>query len=71
MDFAIWTYPWDIRDEGPDRVAERLRGIGIDEVNLATNYHAVQAFAPHNPERRTHFALASSGVCGANACTAW
>jgi len=60
MDFAIWTYPWDIRDEGPDRVAERLRGIGIDEVNLATNYHAVQAFAPHNPERRTHFALASS-----------
>ncbi|SFG72007.1 hypothetical protein SAMN04488063_2775 [Halopelagius inordinatus] len=60
MDFAVWGYPWDVRDEGPDRVADRLRGIGVDELNLATNYHSVQAFAPHNPERRTHFAHASS-----------
>lgn len=60
MDFAVWAYPWDVRDEGPNRVADRLREIGVDEVNLATNYHAVQAFAPHNPERRTHFAHASS-----------
>ena len=60
MDFAVWTYPWDVRDEGPDRVASRLCDIGIDEMNLATNYHAVQAFSPHNPERRTHFAHASA-----------
>lgn len=60
MEFAVWAYPWDVRDEGPDRIADRLRGIGVDEVNLATNYHAVQAFAPRNPERRTHFALASA-----------
>ena len=60
MEFAIWTYPWDVRDEGAEQVSSRLRKIGIGEVNLATNYHAVQAFAPHNPERRTHFAHASS-----------
>ncbi len=60
MEFAVWAYPWDVRDEGPDRVADRLRGIGVGEVNLATNYHAVQAFAPRNPERRTHFARASA-----------
>ncbi|MFC5973432.1 hypothetical protein ACFPYI_19050 [Halomarina salina] len=60
MEFAIWGYPWDIRDEGPETVEQRLREIGIDELNLATNYHSVQAFAPHNPERRTHFAHASS-----------
>jgi len=60
MEFAIWTYPWDVRDEGAEQVSSRLREIGIGEVNLATNYHAVQAFAPHNPERRTHFAHASS-----------
>ena len=60
MEFAIWTYPWDVRDEGAERVGGRLREIGIGEVNLATNYHAVQGFTPHNPVRRTHFAHASS-----------
>lgn len=60
MEFAIWGYPWDVRDEGPKHVADRLREIGVGELNVATNYHAVQAFAPHNPERRTHFAHASS-----------
>ncbi|GGN93982.1 hypothetical protein [Haloarcula pellucida] len=60
MEFATWAYPWDILDEGPAEVEARLRGIGIDEVNLATNYHTVQAFTPHNPERRTLFARASS-----------
>ncbi|WP_254279977.1 hypothetical protein [Haloarcula marina] len=60
MEFATWAYPWDILEEGPETVETRLRDIGIGEVNLATNYHTVQAFAPHNPERRTLFARASS-----------
>jgi hypothetical protein len=60
MKFAVWAYPWDLLDEGVENVAERLAAAGIDEINLATNYHAVQAFLPHNPERRTFFAHASS-----------
>lgn len=60
MEFATWAYPWDVRDEGVDTVSSRLREIGIGEVNLATNYHSVQAFSPHNPGRKTHFAHASS-----------
>jgi hypothetical protein len=60
MRSAIWAYPWDLLDEGVDSVADRLGELGIDEVNLATNYHSVQAFLPHNPERRTFFAHASS-----------
>jgi len=60
MDFAIWAYPWDILDEGVEAVADRLDDLGIDEVCLATNYHSVQPFLPHNPERRTFFAQASS-----------
>ena len=60
MDFAIWTYPWDVLDEGSDGVADRLGGIGVSEINLATNYHTVQTFLPHNPERRTFFTRASS-----------
>ena len=60
MEFAMWAYPWDVRDEGIDAVSTRLQEIGIDELNLATNYHSVQAFSPHNPGRKTHFAHASS-----------
>lgn len=60
MEFATWAYPWDVRDEGVDTVSSRLGEIGIGELNLATNYHAVQAFSPHNPRRKTHFAHASS-----------
>ncbi len=60
MEFAAWTYPWDAVDETPANVADRLRDVGITELNLATNYHTVQAFLPHNPRRRTLFAEPSS-----------
>ncbi len=60
MKFATWAYPWDLCDEGISNAVEQLADIGINEVNLATNYHSVQAFTPHNPARRTFFARASS-----------
>jgi hypothetical protein len=60
MEFATWAYAWDLLDEGVESAADRLEEIGVTEVNLATNYHHVQAFTPHNPERRTFFAKASS-----------
>ena len=60
MDVAIWAYPWDLLDEGVETVANRLHAMGVDEISLATNYHHVQAFLPHNPKRRTFFARASS-----------
>jgi hypothetical protein len=60
MEFAAWTYPWDILDEGPKAFAEHVTDFGVSEVNVATNYHSVQAFLPHNPSRRTFFAQASS-----------
>lgn len=60
MDFATWAYPWDLLDEGVETVAGTLREKGITEVNLATNYHTVQTFLPHNPNRRTYFARPSS-----------
>lgn len=60
MEFALWAYPWDLIDEGVESVADRLAAIGISEINLATNYHSVQPFLPHNPKRKTFFAHASS-----------
>lgn len=60
MEFALWAYPWDLIDEGVESVADRLAAIGVSEINLATNYHSVQPFLPHNPKRKTFFAHASS-----------
>lgn len=60
MDFAMWAYPWDLVDEGVETVADRLIEMGITELNLATNYHSVQTFNPHNPDRKTFFSRASS-----------
>lgn len=60
MTFATWAYPWDLLDEGVESVAQRLLDLGITEINLATNYHSVQTYLPHNPERRTFFARPSS-----------
>lgn len=49
----MFTYAWDLLDEGPDRVAERLRSLGADRMLLAASYHTLQAVLPHNPRRRT------------------
>jgi hypothetical protein len=60
MEFAIWSYPWNLVDEGVERAAKRLERIGIDELTLATNYHAVQTYHPRETGRSTFFARASS-----------
>lgn len=60
MEFATFAYAWDLVDEGVETVAERLTDIGVTEVNVATNYHATQAFLPRNPVRKTFFTRASS-----------
>lgn len=60
MEFSIWAYPWDVIDEGVEPVADRVTDLGISEINLATNYHSIQTFNPHNPERRTFFSRASA-----------
>ena len=60
MEYSMWAYPWDIIDEGVDTVADRLTTVGVSEVNVATNYHSIQTFNPHNPARRTFFSHASA-----------
>ncbi|RQH01423.1 hypothetical protein [Natrarchaeobius oligotrophus] len=60
MDVAIWAYPWDFVDGGVESSVDELAAIGVDEINLATNYHAVRSFAPDNPNRRSYFARASA-----------
>lgn len=53
---SIWTYPWDVLDEGIDQVLENIhvRG-GVDGILLALSYHTGMFFLPHNPKRKLYY----------------
>ncbi len=53
---GIYTYPWDLADEGHDLALGRIAEAGFTAVNLACAYHAGKFLLPHNPRRRVHFA---------------
>jgi hypothetical protein len=55
MHAAMYTYAWDLAEEGVDRVAGRLQDAGIDTVTLATSYHAGKFLRPHAPGRKVYF----------------
>lgn len=52
---TIWTYPWDVADEGADRVVGKLHDAGLGGVSLAAAYHAGKFVLPHNPRRKVYF----------------
>jgi hypothetical protein len=52
---SMWTYLWDIVDEGYDSVFKNLTESGINSVSLATAYHAGKFLEPHNPRRKVVF----------------
>ncbi len=39
---TIWIYPWDLLDEGPDRVARQIADAGLDALSCAVKYHSVE-----------------------------
>ena len=52
---SMWTYLWDLVDEGYPNVLGRLKEIGMSGISLATAYHAGKFLEPHNPKRRVVF----------------
>jgi hypothetical protein len=43
-------YPWDV--DGDPAAADRIAGLGLDEVVLAAAYHGVRAVTPFHPRHR-------------------
>lgn len=56
MRAGIFTYPWDLADEGHDLALGRIAGAGLTAVNLACAYHAGRFLLPHNPRSRVRYA---------------
>jgi hypothetical protein len=51
----MWTYLWDIVDEGYEEVFRNLTENGLTAISLATAYHAGKFLEPHNPKRKVVF----------------
>ena len=53
---SIYTYPWDLTDEGLDRSLNRIADTAqCDEVMLTPSYHVSTYFLPHNPKRPIYY----------------
>lgn len=51
----MYLYPWDLRDEGVDRVLGRLRDSGINGATVAASYHSGKFLRPHAPKEKVYF----------------
>ena len=52
MRATIYTYPWDLTDEGIDPALDTItHTAGLNSVSLAQSYHVSTYFLPHNPRR--------------------
>ncbi len=52
---SMWTYLWDIVDEGYDTPLQLMKQNGLTHVSLASAYHAGRFLLPHNPRRKIYF----------------
>ncbi|GEM_PF-573654 len=53
---ALYTYPWDLTDEGVDEALDRIIGLtGCTEIQLTPSYHVSNYFLPHNPSGPMRF----------------
>jgi hypothetical protein len=52
---AIYTYPWDLADEGLETVLDRVRPLGINTITLAASYHAGKFVRPHGRSGKVYF----------------
>ena len=56
MHLSMWTYPWDVQDQGVARcVADLTDRAGLNTVSLATSYHAGRFLQPRSPHQKAYF----------------
>lgn len=56
MHLSMWTYPWDIQDQGIGGAFKDLRDrAGLNTVSLATSYHAGRFLQPRSPVQKAYF----------------
>lgn len=57
----MWSYPWDLLDEGVDEAIGRMHDRAVvTDVAVTTFYHAGKFLHPNNPRRRMVFPVSST-----------
>ena len=53
---TMWTYPWDIKDEGIEKVVKFAKSdLGLTSLSVTALYHSGKFLLPRNPRRRVYF----------------
>lgn len=52
---SMWTYLWDLVDEGYTSPLQLMKDNGLTHVSLASAYHAGRFLLPHNPRHKVYF----------------
>jgi len=56
MHLSMWTYPWDVQDQGVEPFARELTERAcLNTVSLATSYHAGRFLQPRSPVQKAYF----------------
>jgi hypothetical protein len=56
MHLSMWTYAWDIQDQGIEQTFADLRDrAGLNTISLATSYHAGRFLQPRSPMQKAYF----------------
>src|SRR4051794_16199204 len=56
MHLSMWTYPWDIQDQGIEGTFSDLRDrAGLNTISLATSYHAGRFLQPRSAVQKAYF----------------
>lgn len=56
MRYSMWTYPWDIEEQGLDIVVRDLKErAGVNGISLATSYHAGRFLKPRGKAGKVYF----------------
>lgn len=61
MSREMFLYPWDVLDNGINRIAEDLQSFRIQSVSVAAVYHQARMLLPHDLLRR--LVIHPSGTC--------
>lgn len=56
MRYSMWTYPWDVEEQGADIVvSDLMERAGVDGISLATSYHAGRFLKPRGKAGKVYF----------------
>ncbi|MGH9307760.1 MAG: hypothetical protein ACRD1U_00205 [Vicinamibacterales bacterium] len=52
---SIYTYAWDLADEGVSAAIDGIEALGLDTVTVAASYHAGKFLRPHGRSGKVYF----------------